>query len=286
MPRRWELPSLSIIFAEDDLVFREIALPAITKVGIPEEHVMLAEHGQEALDALQELQDGNPDDPIVMLLDMRMPTMDGNTCARKVKELKDQGRLKRIPYLVCCSAGVEQVSFGDEDGQSSIFHITMPKPFSNKEVNLVMKNAEAWWRTDDAPVAGAASGWDLRKLQVIIGDTEPICRMALSTNLQMMGVLEDNIIEADSVQEVSDNVETQAANAGSMPVMIFLSGTTWAQPVRTAHTSSSGSIYIVCHAVDSEDSTPGFDTCLGKQSNVDAMKTVVGRCQNWWQSKG
>merc|ERR1712127_701174 len=108
----------------------------------------MAENGREALTILQELQgEGLCNDPIIMLLDMRMPNMDGQTCASHVRSLHREGKLRRVPYVVCCSAGVEQVSFGGADGGDFTFDLTMPKPFSNKQVGLVLQNAEKWWAT-------------------------------------------------------------------------------------------------------------------------------------------
>jgi len=283
MPHRWETSRITIIFAEDDLVFREIAQSAITKAGIPDGSIKMADDGQEALIELDALQGGDPDDPIVMLLDMRMPGMDGETCATKVKELKDQGKLKRAPYLVCCSAGVEQVSFADEDG--GVFHITMPKPFSDKQVVFVMDEAKEWWMQSTGASGGAPGDFDFSQLRIVIENQEPICRMALATALTTQGVNEDNVVECDDGDQLKEEVFKAQAEDTSLPLLVFLSSNAIASSVR-AEFAGSWRPFIVWYSVDAPE-TPDRDFDFGLKHSClkESVKAVLDKCKAWWTSR-
>eukprot|EP00429_Kryptoperidinium_foliaceum_P116892 CAMPEP_0176292836 /NCGR_PEP_ID=MMETSP0121_2-20121125/56288_1 /TAXON_ID=160619 /ORGANISM="Kryptoperidinium foliaceum, Strain CCMP 1326" /LENGTH=306 /DNA_ID=CAMNT_0017633759 /DNA_START=120 /DNA_END=1040 /DNA_ORIENTATION=- len=306
-----------MVYAEDDMVFREIAVPAITKVGIKEESILTAEHGLEALNFLEGLQDGNPDDAIVMLLDVNMPVMDGNTCAKKVRALEAEGKLRRLPFLVCCSSGVEQVTFG---APGDIYDITMPKPFSDKEVDLVLKKAKEWWNelsgsgggafrggagSSSAGGAGASAGntaatggmsagggggggrggtFDISEIDMIVGDPEPICRMALTTALTLLGCNEDLMVECDTVEEVADALR-DAQQKKEHPVMIFLSNTGWADIVTSECGSLSRKPFVVCTSVDGDQGVAGFNACLPKQFQQADLQKIVEECRRWWMGQ-
>lgn len=74
--------------------------------------VYVANHGQEALDFLQHSQlwkDNSGGEPVdVVLLDLEMPVMDGLTCARRIRELQDQGTLIRHVPLIAVTANARQ----------------------------------------------------------------------------------------------------------------------------------------------------------------------------------
>lgn len=291
MPGGFDIDKLSIIYAEDDLVFREIAVPAIVKAGVNEDKILQAEDGVEALDHLNKLQDGNPTEPIVMLLDVRMPHMDGNQCAAKVKELIDGAKLKRLPFLVCCSAGVEQVSFGGENGSDNTFHITMPKPFSDKEVNLVLKKAKEWWSaggggsgsaSDARGAGGAGASVDLSTVDTIVGDNEPICRMALITALTLLGLDEDLVTECEDADEVLEAVKKSQAK-GSKPLLLFLGNPTWISTV-TKLAADAKKPFCVSTSMD-DCSDPNFHANLPRQFSQADLKNILDQGCAWWSKR-
>lgn len=282
MARKFDVSALTIVYAEDDLVFREIAVPAIIKVGVPEKHILVAEDGQGALDHLLPLQGGDVNSPILLILDVRMPGMDGNECAQKVKELNDAGKLRRMPFLVCCSAGVEQVSFGGKGEGSEIFQITMPKPFSDKEVKLVLEKAEEWWMSGSGSAPEADPAW-VRTLDIICGDQEPICRMALMTLLTTQGADAETVHECDDEDEVIDALTTAQGGDKNRPLVVFLSNTSWAGPVKKAATSRVP--FIISTSVDAERDADACNAALPRQCSQADLKLVLDRCRAWWSKR-
>mmetsp|Transcript_82264 Transcript_82264/g.209071 ORF Transcript_82264/g.209071 Transcript_82264/m.209071 type:complete len:294 (-) Transcript_82264:70-951(-) len=284
----FETSRVKLIFAEDDFVFQEIAKPAILRAGIPDDSVFMAENGEEALEFLDQLQSGDINDPIVMLLDMRMPTMDGDTAAKKVQELQAAGKLKREPYLVCCSAGFTQVGFGGEDGSDGTFHLTMPKPFSNNEVALVLENAAKWWGPGSVSTAAAARGgggagkdFDKAAVCTIIVDHEPICRMALSTALSVQGIDEDKVVMCDGPDEVADALKEAQATPGA-PLMLVLAQSQWADAVADFG-SMANKPFLVCSSVaDGGPSSDRFDAVLPSGFQQSDMKDLLEKFRTWW----
>merc|ERR1719210_2882334 len=114
--------NLDVIFAEDELVFREIAVPEIINAGISKTSLHVAEDGFGAFELFEKLKDG-ASTPLLMILDVRMPGMDGKQCAQKVKERVAEKALAREPFMVCCSAEVRKVSYEDKNG---VFNIILP----------------------------------------------------------------------------------------------------------------------------------------------------------------
>merc|ERR1712232_1053194 len=80
--------------------------------------------------------------PLLMVLDVRMPGMDGKQCAQKVKDTVAKEALAREPFMVCCSAEVRKVSYEDKNG---VFNIILPKPFGKKEASLCVAKAHEFW---------------------------------------------------------------------------------------------------------------------------------------------
>lgn len=128
---------LEVILAEDEEMFRDMALLKLTQAGVSEERVHLAEDGQEAIDLLDKLQAKVV--PIIMLLDVRMPNVNGNQCADRIKADVRDGRRLHEPFMVCCSANIREVS--RDEGN---FHMTMPKNFDTDEVRLCITEGYQW----------------------------------------------------------------------------------------------------------------------------------------------
>mmetsp|Transcript_45546 Transcript_45546/g.97670 ORF Transcript_45546/g.97670 Transcript_45546/m.97670 type:complete len:309 (-) Transcript_45546:213-1139(-) len=294
-----------IIFAEDDLVFREIASPALQRVGITDDRIHMAENGVEALQELEALQPGAVEEPILMLLDMRMPLMDGQTCALQVRQMCEDGKLRRVPYLVCCSAGVNQVAYGGEDGADTTFHLTMPKPFSNKEVDLVLQNAEKWWLAGasvcgapaaDMPAAGASpsspsgappasSGprgeFSVDQLELIVADSEPICRMALVTALTLLGVDEEKVVECDSEDEFVPALQAAQANR-SDPLLVVLGNQQWLQQIKSCGPLDRKP-FVGCMSLGGDSiSDDGVDVVLPPGYQQPELKALLAKMQQWW----
>lgn len=80
-----------VIICDDERLARERLVRLLEDIG-GYELVGLAEHGEQALDLVREYH------PDIVLMDMRMPVMDGLTCARHLSQLESP------PAIIFCTA--------------------------------------------------------------------------------------------------------------------------------------------------------------------------------------
>ena len=101
------MPNLKpILLVEDDLNDIELVLNALKRNNLPNQ-VVTARHGGEALDYLYRRGDfsgRDDDDPIFMLLDLKMPKVNG---LEVLRQLKADEKLKVIPVVMLTSSSEE-----------------------------------------------------------------------------------------------------------------------------------------------------------------------------------
>ncbi len=106
----------AILVVDDDPGIRETVLDILTFEGYP---VQTATNGEEALEAIETLRARNPKCPCMLLLDMRMPVLDGWGVARELRE-----RQIEVPIVVMTAAQDAQM-WAREIGADGC----LPKPF-------------------------------------------------------------------------------------------------------------------------------------------------------------
>jgi CheY-like chemotaxis protein len=100
------MPTLRpILLVEDNLNDIELALSALKRNQVANE-VVIARHGGEALDYLHRRGShaDRRDDPLFILLDLKMPLVDGLTV---LEEIKADTRLRMIPVVMLTSSSEE-----------------------------------------------------------------------------------------------------------------------------------------------------------------------------------
>ena len=106
----------AILVVDDDSGIRETVSDVLSFEGYP---VHTATNGEEALQTIGTLRATNPKCPCMMLLDMRMPVLDGWGVARKLRE-----RGIEVPIVVMTAARDAQM-WAREIGADGC----LPKPF-------------------------------------------------------------------------------------------------------------------------------------------------------------
>jgi CheY-like chemotaxis protein len=283
---------VEIIYAEDEFVFREIALPAIRRAGLRAEHIHIAEDGFVALEHLQRLQDSRSTAPLLMLLDLRMPGMDGKGCASEVAKLVEQKKLLKKPFMICCSASIVEVTFGED---SDLFHMKLPKPFADKEVTLCLEKFREWRGDADAagavdpakipavasPAPAAIVPTDIRMVDFIIADEEIICRMAVVTTLGLIGASSQAITEADELEEATDALRTAQGGDPERPLCVFVGHSFWIDEI-AACDKARREPFIVLLIAESERRDDGAAHAVVQQPIKPAdLKAVVDKCGSW-----
>lgn len=96
-----------ILMVEDDPKDVELSMTALEDYNLVNE-VVVARDGEEALDYLfcrGKFQDRSSDNPAVILLDLKLPKVDG---LEVLREIKSDAKLKMIPVVVLTSSREER----------------------------------------------------------------------------------------------------------------------------------------------------------------------------------
>jgi len=114
---------LQILIVEDNLVNQRVLQKQLHNMGFATE---VANHGGEALNMVKQSHFWPGNEKIglnltVILMDLEMPVMDGLTCARKIRELEEDGTIVRhVPIIaVTANARLEQVEMAMAAGMVS-----------------------------------------------------------------------------------------------------------------------------------------------------------------------
>jgi CheY-like chemotaxis protein len=138
---------LSVLVVEDNLINQKVLATQLRKIGC---EVSVANHGGEAIDLIKQsmfyrdkARDGTRID--VVLMDLEMPVMDGQTCARKVRQMQSTGELVRhIPMIaVTANAREEQIKMTLQSGIDDV----VSKPFRIPELVPKMRDVVARFAT-------------------------------------------------------------------------------------------------------------------------------------------
>ncbi|KAK5051510.1 hypothetical protein LTR84_003162 [Exophiala bonariae] len=131
---------LHVLVVEDNLINQKVLAAQLRKIGCV---VYVANHGGEAIDQIRlskfsrdRVNDGMDID--VVLMDLEMPVMDGQTCARTLREMQNNGELiAHIPVIaVTANARAEQIEMTLKSGIDDV----VSKPFRIPELVPKMKD--------------------------------------------------------------------------------------------------------------------------------------------------
>lgn len=131
---------LHVLVVEDNLINQKVLATQLRKIGCV---VYVANHGGEAIDQIrlskfsrEKVNDGIDID--VVLMDLEMPVMDGQTCARTLREMQNRGELvAHLPVIaVTANARAEQIEMTLKSGIDDV----VSKPFRIPELLPKMKD--------------------------------------------------------------------------------------------------------------------------------------------------
>ena len=144
----------TILIAEDDFGFRDTLEDVLAEEGYS---VSVARNGAEALGVL-----GRIGRPVLILLDMNMPVMDGMTFLAHLKEWPDREQVE----VVIMSAAVEvELLFGHTPGVLK----ALKKPFDVEEILVLAEEFAA----RHAPAGASTAATATQPTAVTAGTTPP-----------------------------------------------------------------------------------------------------------------
>lgn len=284
---------IDVVYAEDEEVFRETAIRELLKAGFDRSNIRESENGIGALEHLARLQgEGNLTLPLLVLLDVRMPGMDGRECALQIQELVKRRLLRREPFVICISSIHRQVEF--EEGKGN-FQVVLPKPFSTADVQRCIELLNNWWVLGHGRQLAAWKSFAAEEIDIIVADEEPVCRMSSYMAFAQVGVLEDSVHEVDDEEALLETLAEQQAHSPTRPLILLLGHSPWAMAVKTqvdgAKESGKREPFIVCTSVDSErvgasPAVRNFHAILPRAFTKADVKWCLELCRLWWLTRG
>ena len=283
-----------VIYAEDEEVFRETAVRELLKLGFLRQNIREADNGLEALEHLAHLQhEGHITKPLLVLLDVRMPGMDGRECALQIQELVKQKQLRREPYVVCLSSIARQVEV-DEGGGN--FQIVLPKPITAQFLQDAFEHLRQWWTLGFGRQLPAWKTFKAECIDVIAADDEPVCRMASQMAFVQVGVPQDTVVDVESEEELIEQLADVQAGDASRPLILLLGKEEWAgyvqQWVKEKRYAEClrREPFVICTSVDSErigasGANEYFHAFLPRNFGHKDVKWSLEYCRLWWQTR-
>lgn len=286
---------IDVIYAEDEEVFRESTVRILLNVGFERHNIYEAENGLEALHHLARLhQGGNARSPLVVLLDVRMPGMDGRECALQIQELVKKKALRREPYVICLSSIHRQVIV--DEGQGN-FQIVLPKPFKMEFVSEAVERLREWWTCGYGRQLAAWKQFDTSMIDFVNADSEPVCRLSALMAFTRGGANAACFVEVEHVEDLEETLnETQEADP-HRPLIVLLGQTSWLGAIqhfldeRTRTKQLKREPFLVCTSVDSERFSTSttikeFHAFMPRNSGVAEVEWCIEFCRLWWLTRG
>jgi len=288
--------NLDVIYAEDEEIFRETAVRELLKVGFARVNIHESDNGMGALEDLARLQtEGHCTLPLVVLLDVRMPGMDGRECAYQIQELVKKRLLRREPFVICISSIARQVIVDEGKGN---FQVVLPKPFTSSMLEECFTLLKAWWSMGHGRQLPAWKPFDPSKIDVIVADDEPVCRLSSSLAFTQGGIGQQAVTEVEDETELLEHLAIIKDGDSQRPLIVLLGQVSWARSIRTwvddqkqEGPGCRREPFVVCTSVDSDrlmnsNAIDNFHAVLPRAFTQADVKWCLELCRLWWLTRG
>lgn len=288
-----DLARVDIVYAEDEEMFRETAVRELVQAGFVRKNIHEADNGLIALEHLARLQmSGNITAPLLVILDVRMPGMDGRECALQIQELIKKRVLRREPFVMSISSIHRQVVYDEGKGN---FQIVLPKPFNHSVVTEVIGLLKEWWTMGYGRQLPAWKSFDVTTVDLIAADEADVCRMAATIAFQRAGALPENIVEVEDKEELMTQINECQANDKTRPLVVLLGQPLWAADLKALSESMKGTVFrepfVVCVSVDSDrigqtQAIQNFHAFMPPGFKPEDVSWCLELCRLWWLTRG
>lgn len=136
-PAKMNIPT-DIVYIEDNLDHAELVLRVLERQGVRQRVVHL-ENGEQALALLEDVKSGTAERPKLVLLDLRLPRVDGLEVLRHVKSSLE---LRDIPVIVFTTSSGER---DIQEAYASFANSYLVKPNDLSTLNRLMTELSTYW---------------------------------------------------------------------------------------------------------------------------------------------
>eukprot|EP00747_Dinoflagellata_sp_TGD_P169812 gnl/TRDRNA2_/TRDRNA2_199774_c0_seq1.p1 gnl/TRDRNA2_/TRDRNA2_199774_c0~~gnl/TRDRNA2_/TRDRNA2_199774_c0_seq1.p1 ORF type:complete len:366 (+),score=56.72 gnl/TRDRNA2_/TRDRNA2_199774_c0_seq1:91-1188(+) len=299
-----DFSKVDVIYAEDEEVFRETAIRVLLKTAVIRDNIYESENGIGALEHLARLQsEGHQTMPLVVLLDVRMPGMDGRECAFQIQELVKKRVLRREPFVICISSLHRQVIVDEGKGN---FQVVLPKPFTLEDLNESFALVRKWWCMGSGRKLAAWKPFDHSMLDLIVAADEPVCRMSALMAFTSAGIQQEYVTEVEDEESICEALREAQQGDRKRPLLLVIGHIPWAPGIRNfVDTMKRESImegmseaeavirdpFVICTSIDSDRTKPealaaNFHAFLPTHFNQADVKWCLELCRLWWLTRG
>lgn len=120
-------PSLKVLVVEDNPVNQRLIVALLKKRGCD---VTTVVNGKEAVDLVQGQHDFD-----LILMDIRMPVMDGREATRTIREWENAGQHRKVPIVAVTAEGFLHDAVACQDAGMDGY---LAKPFNVAQFNTIM----------------------------------------------------------------------------------------------------------------------------------------------------
>ena len=269
-PHFWENHGIRrMIVADDDEYVCKAVVKAMCSTGVEVEY---ATRGAAAAEMIRQAwEKGVPYD--LLLLDWKMPELDGLATARLIREQKDSGKLPILLFTAYDWTDIKEEAL--EVGISSF----LPKPFFMSSFRDIIRRVMAGRDRQQAPQAAPASPRDvLRGKRVLVVDDIEVNRMILTKILATLGAQCDTAVNGQIAVDKFLSSEPGEIDLIMMDIqMPVMDGYTATRTIRASNHPSAQSIPVVAITANAlvedvrEALKAGMDAHIAKPVVVDKL---------------
>ena len=268
-PRFWENHGIRrMIVADDDEYACKAVAKAMSGTGVEVEY---ATRGTAAAEMIRQAwEKGTPYD--LLLLDWKMPELDGLGTARLIREQKDSGRLPSLLFTA-----YDWTDIKEEALEAGISHF-LPKPFFMSSFRDAIRRVMTG-RGKPQPAPAPSSPKDvLRGKRVLVVDDIEVNRMILTKILATLGAQCDTAVNGQIAVDKFLSSEPGEIDLIMMDIqMPVMDGYTATRTIRASNHPSAQSIPVVAITANAlvedvrEALKAGMDAHIAKPVVVDKM---------------
>ena len=131
-----DLAKVKVLITEDEKTLQKFATIYFKRAGILEENITIANNGQEAIDKVKEMHDG--ENLLIIYMDDQMPKMYGSEATPRIRNHEEENNLPKS-FIFTCSATA--------DNQFKEANSRIPKPFQPNDIKAVIQEALEYYQS-------------------------------------------------------------------------------------------------------------------------------------------
>jgi PAS domain S-box-containing protein len=127
---------------------------------------------------------------------------------------------------------------------------------------------------------------NIRDMDVVVADFEPVCQMAVQLQLDAIGIAEDSVVEVEMLKEAIDALRQMQDSGKQKPCLVLVGDPSWIRHLREASTVKHP-VFICLTSVDAQIlcGKEKIQAVLPRNFTQSHMRGVLTRCHRWQKDR-